>query len=141
MWKRKNIQQENVNFLNWMNVTAQSVNHMMTIADVENGMKTQVNPSGAVFQNQQQHRHLSSATNQTVPQFFHNTVNSVTLSSGLNINYPFATAPAQSAICSPGKHVSGNFLSGNIPSQEQLHQHCGEIMRNAIMRKQRKFPK
>lgn len=126
MWKVKNAQQENFNYLNMMNPTGP----LQTIADVENAMKHKVNVS--YFLNNQPMNFPNS--NSTVPQFFN--------------GFPGHTqGPLSSTSTQAGNQPfgGGNFSHGFVPTQEQLQHYTSEIMRNAIMRKHyqkdQKFPK
>jgi hypothetical protein len=119
MWKRKQFQNDSV--FKWMNEDGS----MMTISDVENSIKPKVNFSQAnYFQTadlsfaQQDHRFIQALG-----------MNSRNLSLNPPNNWHDRT------------HGGNMFQPGQIPTPEQLQQHTSEIMRNAIMRKQRKFQK
>ena len=126
MWKRKNIQQENVKFMSWVN----PVEQMRTISDVETSMKQNVSfyPQQQHQQQQQQMHNAPFRGNLAMQQFFqcgqYATQNQI------------AQAPINPGISQPFVGSAASFRPGTIPSAEELQRHTSQIMRNAMLRRQ-----
>jgi hypothetical protein len=126
MWKRKNNNFGNMNMrppqaVPGFNPVYNKPRNMLTISDVEQAMR-----NAEQFLKQPR----TAPLNGVVQQMFQN--------AAINTGLPnFFPPPPQipSAPMTMPTYGFDRFQPGSVPTQEQLHQHTSEILRNAILRK------